>query len=156
MSINGWTDDPTRRPDGHRAYDRVDREEMGVPQKLDILCYEAQQRYGGDPRGGNFTLVGRPRCVLQLLVDAPEDLLRMERPIIVGTHEADVVAFWGMCKVRIRCNVKDNDLYAVPVAQLPESKPDDRRTAGSLRALVWKYQREGRKLDVESMVEFLP
>lgn len=154
--MTAWTADPTLRPDGHRAYDRVDREEMGVPQKLDILCYEAQQRYGGDPRGGHFSLVGRPRCVLQLLVDSPEDFLRMERPIIVGTHEADVVAYWGDMKVRLRCNVKDNDLYAVPNANLPESKPDDRRLAGALRALAWKYRRENRRLDVDSATEVLP
>ena len=150
------TADPTLRPDGHREYDRVDREQMGVAQKLEIMCYEAQQRYGGDPRGGAFTLVGRPRCCLQLLVDSPEDLLRLEKPIIVGTYEADVVAYWGDVKVRLRCNVKDNDLYCIPSVKLPESKPEDRRLAGALRAIAWKYQRENRKLDVESALEVLP
>lgn len=155
MADNAWSGDPTLRADGLRHYDEIDRKEMPVPQKLEILAYQCRQVHGGDPRGGGYVLVGRPRCLLQLLVDSPEDFLRLEKPVIVGSVGADVVAYWQDVKILMRCNVKDNNLHVVPWPMVPDSKPHDRRLASDLRMLAWKYKRERRRMTVDDALEVL-
>jgi len=136
--------------------DRVDREQLTVEKKLELLAHEAQQQYGYDPRGGACCFVGRPRVLLQLLVDAPDGLIRLERPVIIGTTDADVVGRWREVSCRIRTSTVGNNLVCIPLAQLPPSNHWDRRLAGALRVEAWKAINANRKLTVDDATLVLP
>lgn len=147
MSEEGPKIDPRtiRRPipEGARSIvgadrmDTIDREKLSVWIKLRLMMEEAKVEYGRDPRTGGFAIVGRPRMILQLLIDAKLDSItneiRLERPVIAGVQGADVVGFWQDVPIWVRSSVKDDNLYVVRLDKIPQSHQVDRRRAGELR-----------------------
>lgn len=125
-----------------------DRQKLGAITKLQLLMAEAKQKYGRDPRGcDHFVIVGRPRVVLQMLIDLPQILtsmstttsgMRFERPVIAGTRNADCVGWWENVPVIVRCTVVDDKLYCLPKDKVPEDTMLDRRTASEIRLCAHK------------------
>lgn len=119
--------------------DKIDRQKLDPRVKLQLLAMEAKAVYGRDPRGDNkgMAIVGRPRVILQLLLDlgigAFSTEFQLHKPIVIGTTDADLVMRWMGCPVIVRCNVVDDQLWCLPVDKIPESKQIDRLRAGELR-----------------------
>lgn len=128
--------------------DGLDRKKLDPEIKLALLCEEARYHYGRDPRGlgaGDFSFVGRPRVILQLLVDLGvtsglTSVVKLQRAMVIAQSkdrrtvaDADVVGWWRNIPIAVRCTVKDDQLWLLPVDKIPESKQIDRRQAGSLR-----------------------
>lgn len=117
--------------------DGIDRPKLDLRVKLRLLCEETKVQYGRDPRSGGFALVGRPRVILQLLIDMKLDSItneiKLERPVIAGRAGADVVGWWQDIPILVRSSVVDDNVYCVRVDRIPESHQIDRRRAGELR-----------------------
>lgn len=117
--------------------DTLDRQKLDPCIKLQLLAAETRSKYDTDPRNGKFAFVARPRILLQLLIDmkvgAFSSDLRLERPIIIGSAGADMIARWEGVPILVRCNVRDDNLHCLPLDKIPESKPIDRQRAGQLR-----------------------
>ncbi len=119
--------------------DKIDRQKLPASVKLRLLCEEAKNTLGQDPRSGHgLVFVGRPRAMLQLLIDmygGAEILnqIKLERPVIVGSFGADVIGYWMGVPLVVRSNVVDDQIWCVQVHKLPESKMVDRQRAGELR-----------------------
>jgi hypothetical protein len=126
--------------------DEVDRQELDPRIKLQLLCAEAKEKYGADPRGriGEFCVVGRPRVVLQLMIDIGAGTfsteLRLNRAIVLGSHDilldpsgADVVGWWQDIPVVVRSSTIGDVLRACRLTELRPSHQMDRRQAGVLR-----------------------
>jgi len=119
--------------------DKLDRQKLSASVKLRLLCEEAKIQLGQDPRSGHgLVFVGRPRAMLQLLIDmygGAEILnqIKLERPVIIGSMGADVIGYWMGVPLVVRSNVKDDQIWCVQAEKLPESKMVDRQRAGELR-----------------------
>ncbi len=130
--------------------DGLDRQKLRPEIKLALLCDEARGVYGRDPRGlgaGGFAFVARPRVILQLLMDLGvssglTSVIRLQRAMVIAQSradrgrtvaDADVVGWWENIPIAVRCTVKDDQLWILPLDKIPESKQIDRRQAGSLR-----------------------
>ena len=129
---------------GRSHMDEVDRRELDPRIKLQLLCAEAKTKYGADPRGGGFCLVGRPRVILQLLIDigagAFSTELRLNKSVILGSDDilrdpsgADVVGWWRDIPVVVRSSTVDDNLHCCRLGELHQSHQMDRRQAGVLR-----------------------
>lgn len=117
--------------------DHLDRAKLDPRVKLQLLCEETRNLTGRDPRGGGHVFVGRPRVILQLMLDllaigALGDL-KLRRPIVVGQGGGDEVAEWCSVVFVVRCSVVDDRLYCMSEDKLPLSRMIDRRQAGALR-----------------------
>lgn len=118
--------------------DTIDRQKLDPRIKLQLLCAEAKVVHGTDPRSGGFSIVGRPRVVLQLMLDLQRrsvlgEAIRLERPVILGEAGGDVVGWWSDVPIVVRSSVVDDRLYVVKSDQIPRSAPVDRQRAGLLR-----------------------
>lgn len=118
--------------------DSIDRAKLDPQIKFHLLCAEAKATHGRDPRSGGFAFVARPRVLLQLLKDLSiksqiQSIIRLQRAVVLGTHESDVLGWWMDVSILVRCTVRDDQLWVVPIDRIPESKPVDRATAGRLR-----------------------
>lgn len=119
--------------------DKLDRQKLPASVKLRLLCEETKIKLGQDPRSGHgLVFVGRPRAMLQLLIDmfgGAEILnqIKLERPVIIGSMGADVIGYWMGVPLVVRSNVVDDQIWCVAADKLPESKMVDRQRAGELR-----------------------
>lgn len=122
--------------------DTIDRAKLDPQIKFQLLCAEMKAECGRDPRSGGFAFVCRPRVMRQLMIDMNVGplgggVIRLQRAVIIATSRtdsgADLVGWWSDVPLMIRCNVKDDQLYAMPLERIPPSKPVDRNTAGRLR-----------------------
>ncbi len=118
--------------------DTHDRAKLDPQVKFQLLCAEAKATFGRDPRSGGFGFVARPRVILQLLKDlgvqsSLTTIVRLQRAVVLGTVESDVVAWWSDVPLFVRCTVKDDNLYVLPVEAIVTSRPVDRVKAGQLR-----------------------
>jgi len=130
--------------------DGLDRQKLRPEIKLALLCEEAKAIYGRDPRGmgaGGFAFVARPRVLLQLLVDLGVNsgltsVIRLQRAMVIAQSrsdrgrtvaDADIVGWWQNIPIAVRCKVRDDQLWILPIDKIPESMQIDRRQAGSLR-----------------------
>jgi len=117
--------------------DGIDRQKLDPLIKLQLLCAEAKVTHGRDPRSGGFSIVGRPRVVLQLLLDLQRKgslgAIRLERPVILGDIGADAVGWWSDVPILVRGNVVNDQLWIVQSDKIPRSSPSDRQRAGLLR-----------------------
>lgn len=129
---------------GRIQLDEVDRQELDPRIKLQLLCTEARQEYGADPRGGGFCFVGRPAYVLQLLIDIGagplSSELRLNKSMIVGAADiltdpsgADVVGWWRDIPVVVRSSTVKDGLVCCRLDQLRPSHQVDRRQSGVMR-----------------------
>lgn len=115
--------------------DEIDRKKLRARTKLKLLCEEAKIKYGRDPRGGGFRIVARPRVVLQMLVDLGDELgmIKLGKPIIIGTTDADVVGEYENIPIIVRSTVTSDAVFCLQINEIPESSMIDRRRAGELR-----------------------
>lgn len=117
--------------------DSLDRQKLDPRIKLQLLAAETKIRYGRDPRSGGMQIVGRPRVILQLLMDMKvgglSSDIRLERPIMFGTRDADVVGHWEGVPIVVRSSVVDDRLWCLPIEKIPPSSQVDRQRAGQLR-----------------------
>lgn len=114
--------------------DSLDRQGLDPRIKLQLLAAETKTTTGQDPRSGGHAIVGRPRVILQLLLDmGGRDGIKLERPVIIGSAGGDVVGWWQDVPIIVRCNVVDDRLWCLKQDLIPESKMIDRRRAGELR-----------------------
>jgi hypothetical protein len=118
--------------------DKMDRAKLQPIIKFQLLCVEAKAIHGRDPRAGGFSFVARPRALLQLLKDlgissALTTALKLQRAVVLGTQDSDVIAWWDDVPIIVRCSVVNDDIWVLPTQQIPESKPIDRQQAGRLR-----------------------
>ena len=118
--------------------DSVDRQKLDPLIKLQLLCAEAKVTHGRDPRSGGFSIVGRPRVILQLMLDLQRrgtlrDAIRLERPVILGEVGADAIGWWSDVPILVRGSVINDQLWIVKSDQVPRSSPTDRQRAGVLR-----------------------
>lgn len=117
--------------------DSLDREKLDPRIKLQLLAAETKQKFSKDPRSGGFSIVGRPRVLLQLLIDmnigAFSSDIRLHKPIVIGTRDADLVGWWMDVPILVRCTVVDDRLYCLPRDKVPESSQIDRQRASQLR-----------------------
>ncbi len=117
--------------------DSIDRAKLDPQIKFQLLCAEAKATFGRDPRAGGFGFVARPRVLLQLLKDMNigplSSIIRLQKAIVLGTRESDVIAWWNEVPIMVRCNVRDDQLWVLPIDSIIPSKPVDRNTAGRLR-----------------------
>jgi hypothetical protein len=128
--------------DGVVGVDRMDthdRQKLDPSIKLQLLCAEARETHGRDPRSGGFVIVGRPRVLLQLMVDmtvsGKASEIRLERPIVLGTDEngADRLGWWHDIPIVARSAVANDRLWVIKVDMLPVSSKADRSQMGRLR-----------------------
>lgn len=118
--------------------DVIDRAKQHPRTKLELLAIETRNITGRDPRGGGFVFVGRPRVVLQLLLDLDVRSLlnadiRLQTAVVIGQHESDVVGWWQDVPIIVRANVVNDNLHCVMRDKLPDSTRNDRQRAGQLR-----------------------
>lgn len=117
--------------------DTIDRQKLDPTIKLQLLAAETRAHFGRDPRAGGFAFVGRPRVILQLLIDMNVGPLThhvmLHKPIVIGITDSDLVATWEGIKIIVRSATVGDALRCVPLDQIPESLPIDRRQAGQLR-----------------------
>lgn len=117
--------------------DSLDRQKLDPQIKLRLLCEEVKVHYGVDPRSGGFSIVARPRMILQLLIDIDLNSLtnqiRLEKPIIIGPVCGDRVGWWCDIPIIVRSTVVDDNIYCIKTTKIPESKRVDRQRAGQLR-----------------------
>jgi hypothetical protein len=119
--------------------DTIDRQKLDPRVKLQLLCTEAKLLHGRDPRSrvSGLSFVGRPRVVLQLFLDFIKfgcfADIKLERPVIVGRGGADLVGWWCDVAIVVRSTTRDDRLWIVPDANIPESQMVDRRQAAALR-----------------------
>ncbi len=120
--------------------DPVDRKRAGVYQKLEYICDKAREAFGRDPRGGGFSFVGHPQVIEQVLAEmGPMDSRnrRLQKPVVVGMIDGDVVMWWETKPVaipfRVRHSARFPDLWIVPDDMARQSEFPDRRAAAELR-----------------------
>ena len=117
--------------------DSIDRQKLDPLIKLQLLCAEAKVLHGNDPRSGGFSIVGRPRVILQLLLDLQQrgtlGEIRLERPVILGKDNADCVGWWCNVPILVRSNVVNDQIWIVKDGIIPQSQGVDRQRAGQLR-----------------------
>lgn len=117
--------------------DSIDRQKLNPLIKLQLLCAEAKVVYGRDPRSGGFSIVGRPRIILQLLLDLQRSgtlsAIKLERPVILGQIGADMIGWWSEVPILVRSAVANDQLWLVETLKIPNSLPVDRQRAGILR-----------------------
>lgn len=117
--------------------DSIDRAKLDPLIKLQLLSAETKSTTGRDPRGGGFAFVCRPRVMLQLLIDCKAGPftsgIRLNKAVVLGSKDGDVVGWWEDIPLIVRCNVVDDNLHCVPRDKIPDSKMIDRRRAGELR-----------------------
>lgn len=117
--------------------DTHDRVKLDPLIKLQLLCAEAKVIHGSDPRSGGFSIVGRPRVILQLLLDLQKrgnlSAIRLERPVILGAIGADMIGWWSDVPILVRSSVVNDQLWIVETLKIPQSLPVDRQRASVLR-----------------------
>lgn len=124
--------------------DTVDRAKLDPRIKLQLMASECRAIYGVDPRGadGKFSIVGRPRAILQLLIDmsangfsSGADAIRLQRAMVIGSRDgdADIVGWWGDVPIAVRSTTIDDRLFVMPTEKLPPSIMPDRQQAGRMR-----------------------
>ena len=122
--------------------DTIDRQGLHPLIKFKLLAEETKATYGRDPRSGGFSFVGRPRVILAVMKDFwiknitklnPYEDLRLQKPVIMGDYEADLVAWWCDIPIVVRSCVVDDKIHCVPSDQIPGGKMLDRRQAGRIR-----------------------
>jgi hypothetical protein len=59
--------------------------------------------------------------------------VRLHKPVVIGTLNADLVGWWMDVPLLVRCTVVDDQLHCLPLEKIPESIMPDRQTAGQLR-----------------------
>lgn len=120
--------------------DTADRASQHPTTKLELLMIETRNATGRDPRGGGHALVARPRVILQMLIDLGplmREHVRLHRPIVIGSSTGDLVGHWKDVPILVRCNVRDDRVYCLPLDQIPLDEMPDRATAGRLRIAAW-------------------
>ncbi len=129
--------------------DSIDRAKLDPSIKFQLLCTEAGVTYGRDPRSGGFAFVARPRVLLQLLKDmnvsSLTSVLKLQRAVVLGQEDSDVIGWWNDVPIIVRCNVKDDNLWVLPSERIPTSKPIDRQRAGNLRMAAHYGKLDGLK-----------
>lgn len=117
--------------------DSLDRQKLDPRIKLQLLAAEAKVKYSRDPRSGGFAFVGRPRVILQLFLDMSvgpfSSEIRLHKPVVIGTKDADIVGWWQDVPLLVRCTVVDDNLHCLPLERIPASIMPDRQTAGQIR-----------------------
>lgn len=119
---------------GASEIDTIDRESLPIDKKMRLLSAECLQSYGRDPRSGGFCVVMRPRVALSVLIDMNgSDRFRPQRPVVLGSLEADIVGWWDGIPLVVRSSVVDDTVYMIPNERLVPSSQVDRSRAGELR-----------------------
>lgn len=117
--------------------DSLDRQKLDPLIKLQLLAAETRNTTGRDPRAGGFAFVARPRVLLQLLIDCKvgpfTSGVRLNKAVVLGSTDGDVVGWWEDVPLLVRCNVVDDNLHCLPRDKIPDSKMIDRQRAGVLR-----------------------
>ena len=117
--------------------DTIDRQKLEPRIKLQLLAAEAKSKYSRDPRSGGFAFVARPRVLIQLLIEMNvgpfSSDIKLHKPIVLGTQNADLVGWWQDVPLLVRCTVTDDNLHCLPLRKIPDSIMPDRQTAGQLR-----------------------
>lgn len=118
--------------------DTIDRAKQDPRTKLELLAIEMKRTTGRDPRGGGMAFVGRPRVILQLLIDlgvksALQNEIKLHQPVVIGKDDADIVGWWQDVPILVRSTAVADQLYCIARDKIPESKQIDRQRAGQLR-----------------------
>lgn len=127
--------------------DAIDRKNLDVRQKLQAECQAAKTKFGVDPRGhqDKFSICARPRVMLQLMIDMSKTIqlaggltkmvgeVRLNKPVVLGSTDGDVVGWWNDIPLRVRSNVSGDFITCQPNDKIPESTMTDRRQAGIIR-----------------------
>jgi hypothetical protein len=145
-AISGVTPTQIGSITGVDAKDTLDRAKMPAEAKLLLLAEECRGIVGRDPRGGGFALVGRPRVIMQLMVDADVTpfggIIRLQRAVVIATSrgrqgetvgESDIIGWWQDIPIALRSTTTDDKLHCMPLDKIPRSLPIDRQQAGRLR-----------------------
>ncbi len=121
---------PKDRPDD------LDRVQANVLDKLRMICDNAKETFGEDPRGmpGKYSFVAQPRVIAQIWEEMPIIVRDLQRAIVYGRDDADIVMFWNKIPFIVRLNVKqDLGLVIMKNKKIPESTSQDRMVAGNMR-----------------------
>lgn len=113
--------------------DRQDRLDMSAVDRIQYLFQKAHETFGRHPRGGGFTLVGRPMVIRQCVVDVPRLMRRLHRAVVIGETGADIVMYFQDVPFVVRHNVKNDDLWILQNQHMTKSTPEDRQYASQLR-----------------------
>lgn len=129
--------------------DAIDRVRAGVIEKLEYICDKAREMFGLDPRAGGFSFVGHPQVVEQVLAELgahASKLRTLQKPVIVGSHDGDVVMWWHSTKggapsgipFRTRHHARFPNLWIMPDGMMRPSDIADRKAAAEIRMNAWK------------------
>lgn len=117
--------------------DSIDRAKLEPRVKLQLLAAEARHKYSRDPRSGGFAIVGRPRVLLQMLIDLAvgpfSSDVRLHKAVVIGATNGDIVGWWQDVPIMVRSTTVGNALVCVPLDKIPPSSNVDRQRAGQLR-----------------------
>src|SRR5579885_3258065 len=101
--------------------DAIDRQKLDPRIKLQLLCAEMKSTCGRDPRAGGMSFVARPRVILQLFLDIQKEHrvftagsvgdIRLQRPVVIGHDDGDIVGWWQDVPIKVRCTVRDDNFY---------------------------------------------
>lgn len=117
--------------------DQVTRVAAPAQDKLVYACDQAAKVFGRDPRGGGFSFVAQPSVIEFVVASLSQTQRELERPVVVGTLGAEVVAWWitPTAKIPFRCShrARDSTVWCVPNEILVPFNQLDRRSAAEIR-----------------------
>ena len=143
----------------HDLSDPITRTKAPAHERLLWVCEQAAQAFGRDPRGGGFSFVAQPQLIEHVVGELREDQRELQRMVIVGTHDADVVAFWipggAGQKIPLRVSRRAKEpqgigpdgkrramptIWPVPDHLMIPSTRNDRHAAAEIRMALWKHR----------------
>lgn len=121
----------------HDLSDPITRKEAPAQERLIWICDQAAKETGRDPRGGGFSFVGQPSVIEHVVDQLTPDQRQLQRPVVIGMNDSDVVAWWitGAVKIPFRCSFRARDatIWVVQDVHIPAHEPVDRRAAAEIR-----------------------
>jgi len=141
----------------HDLSDPITRTKAPAHERLIWTCEDAVKAFGRDPRGGGFSFVAQPELIEHVVRELTDDQRELQRMVIVGTHESDVVAWWipggSGIKIPLRCSRRAKEpegvgpdgkrrpmprIWVVPDGLMVPSTRNDRHAAAEIRMRLWK------------------
>jgi hypothetical protein len=122
--------------------DPVTRAAAPAQDRLTYICERAAIAFGRDPRGGGFSFVGQPSVLEYVVSQLSATQRNLQRPVVIGTNDAEVIAWWVTPTSRIpfRCSyrARDAQVWVVPDDLLVQMTQLDRRAAAEIRMALHK------------------